>query len=179
MFQALNRLLDDNSATDDEATARAAAHQRITAFEASGVPVLWDLAIKIFNDFDVSYFHGDLRRRVLLKWKEFGIWEEIRPLKDSSIAIGCTCDANQAYNVHPRVMIALRTDCDWSHPALSVLGTLLHEMVHAFFAINCGAEGATDEPGDNRDHGPIWTAAAEKIEELSGHKLRSRTMVTV
>lgn len=174
MLQALDQLLEDDSATNKEAAVWAAADQRITSFQASGAPVKWDLAIKIFDDFDAVYFHGDLRRRVLLKWKEFGTWEELRPLTDSSIALAITCGPNQAHNMLPRVMIAMRTDCGWSHPALSIPGTLLHEMVDAFFDIQCGAEGSFNQPGDNHDHGHIWVAAAKRIKELSGFDLHLR-----
>lgn len=171
MPQALDRLLQDHNTTVEEAAEWAASHRRIIAFRDSGKPVMWDLVVKIFDDFDTVYFHDDLRRRVLRKWKQFGPWVEIRKVRYHEVALAATCAPGEPTNTNSRVLIAMRSDCEWGRPDTDLLGCLLHEMLHAFFIIHCGGQAAME---DNHGHGRIFVTAAKSIVVRCGLDLRTR-----
>lgn len=125
----------------------------------------WDLIIKVFDDLDACYFNGDLRRRVHVRWKPFRGKEQV--------AMGMTEPVNLYHN---RVTIYLRTNYKWEAlPKTTALGTLVHEMLHAYFLIHCGD---TKESGCvDPVHGPIFTAAARMLERLTSLDLTTKSML--
>ncbi|EME80385.1 uncharacterized protein MYCFIDRAFT_78127 [Pseudocercospora fijiensis CIRAD86] len=129
----------------------------------------WDLIIKMFDDIDACFFNGDLRRRVYLRWRPFDGEEEI--------AIGVTMSAC-AWENRKRVSISLRTNHKWEAvPKTSVLGTLVHEMVHAYFLIHCGELGSLEFGCMDPSHGTVFTAAANMLERLTSLDLTTDSIM--
>ena len=66
-----------------------------------------------------------------------------------------------------RIQLAMSSDTEWRQfPPGYAFGVLLHEMLHAYFAVWCrnDSEEAMWEPGQHLGHGVIFMAAARKIE---------------
>ena len=124
------------------------------------MPLTWDLLVKMFNDLDIILFHGDLRRRVCLKWVDMRLCGMPRQL-------GYThCPMN--WNTH-RITIMMSSDTEWRQfPPEYALGVLLHEMLHAYFAVWCGHDTIEIawEPDQHPGHGIIFMAAARRMERL-------------
>ncbi|KAF7192627.1 hypothetical protein HII31_06033 [Pseudocercospora fuligena] len=128
----------------------------------------WDLIIKVFDDIDACYFGGDLRRRVYLRWRPFDA--------DEQIAIGMTMSVCPFKN-RRRVSIHLRTNHKWEAvPKTTALGTLVHEMLHAYFLIHCGDFGSIEFGCADPSHGPIFMAAARMLERLTSLDLTNQSI---
>ena len=166
MKQAFHRLFQPE---DDPAPEREAARQRYR--QAMQNPH-WssDMPIKMFNDIDILLFRGDLRRRVNVKWDSF---RAISICQQPDQILGFTMPPNTSHA--PRVKIRLNTDQDWARLGKrALLGTLAHEMLHAYFFIHCGVSGYHDlvtVPGMDSGHGFYFTRAAELMEVHSGLKM--------
>lgn len=90
--------------------------------------------LKVLNDLDLVLFHGTLRNRVYIEW--YG------DFKFSSTVAWCD-HAHTGYNHSNRTSIHLDTNRAWFNVTLPtkhhVLGTLIHEMMHAYLFIVTGA----------------------------------------
>ena len=155
----------------DTPETRVAA-ERIGAFLSRNTPIMWDLCIKIFCDYDTVLFHGDLRRRVCLRWRPYSGISGLVAAGMELNAIGLTQPRNINEDHIPRITTTLRADLDWNAlPRLAALGVLVHEMLHAYFLVNCGYPGCFEMQSDDPSHGPIWTAAANYLERKTGLSL--------
>lgn len=157
------------------------AATRIRAFLHSNAPVTWDLCIKIFNDYDIVLFHRTLQRRVYLRWLPYSEIPALVAMRGELSCIGLTQPQDTGgmmmmmmmhaggNNLLPRIVITLRADLNWSAlPRLAPLGTLVHEMLHAYFLVKCGFVGAQEFLAEDAYHGPVWTAAGRFLEGKTG-----------
>lgn len=152
----------------------ASALARIKEVISSDKPIMWDLVIKMFDDLDLVYFHGHLGYRVLLQWVGFGESAAIVAADPSLSNIGLTVPPYTYPNDHPRVRIYMRCDFKWDAlPRLFPLGCLMHEMLHAWFIVRCGAYGARECEAEDPSHGPLFVEAAKWLEDQSGFDLLS------
>ncbi|KAK4539580.1 hypothetical protein LTR36_010516 [Oleoguttula mirabilis] len=126
-----------------------------------------------FNDLDTLLFHGDLRRRVNVKW------ESLRAI--GLVSRGYNPDEILAFKLLPaswfvpRVRTRLNADLDWAcMPKKVVIGAPGHETLHAYYYIHCGVAGYRDVvngPGMDNAHGFFFTLVAETIEVETGLNL--------
>lgn len=146
-----------------------AALDRIKEYTAEDRDIMWDIIIKTFDDFDRAYFQGILRRCVLLQWKPFREEPGIFAVDPSLKNLGLTLQPNTPPNKHSRVRIYMRTDFKWDKlPKFYMLGCLLHEMLHAYFIVKCGGEGAREIGAEDPGHEPLFVRAAKWLEGRSG-----------
>ncbi|KAK5114071.1 hypothetical protein LTR85_010377 [Meristemomyces frigidus] len=159
-LEQLIRRLDSPPTAEQEA---AAARIRTT----EGSNITWQLLVKMFNDLDALVFGGDLYHRVYL------CWVDMRLNVGGHGELGITQYPGD-YN-RTRIRICMSTDIDWHlFPRNYALGVLLHEMLHAYFNVWCRDDIYDPvEPGQNPDHGPMYTKAAKRIEKYTSMDLTS------
>nr|OQO25256.1 hypothetical protein B0A51_07037 [Rachicladosporium sp. CCFEE 5018] len=116
----------------------------------------WDLPMKMFHDLDAALFHGQLRGRVILRWEAVNIYQN-RKLGYAQHVLAAGDDPEY-------IKIALRFNMDWScRPRHYMIDVLVHEMLHAYYIMRCGA--GTDTPGG---HGPLFVQSAMKLRSMTG-----------
>lgn len=172
MEQAYNRLISRTDAEVGTAAFQAAIrryHDAVCAPSGS-----YDLIIKMFNDLDTLIFHGDLRGRVNLRWEALDHVTVLgRHTEKNGELLGVTIPP-VSWHV-PRVRIRLNVDVDWTQiPRWVLIGTVVHEMLHAYFYVHCGVVGYHDsitEEGMDRSHGRFFHAAARHVEAVWGLQL--------
>lgn len=163
--EAFQRLFQPAANNADTNEKRQRIHRTVQSLQQSQ-KLTWDLVIKMFPDIDACYFHGDLRRRVHLCWRTF---------PDYQCGGGLTIWPGFQGGSNPRVRISLRTDMKWeSLPNTFALALLVHEMIHAYFLVHCGHPGALEMAAQDPAHGPLFVAAAERLERMMGFHISVR-----
>ena len=110
-----------------------------------------DIIFAVFNDLDIMFFNGVLYHRVYLRWEEYC------PAGDIAITKG----------PFPIIRPRMRTTLYWksvrrANATLStLLGHLLHEMLHAYLMILTG--GGDAEGGHGEYHGSCYRRCAHAI----------------
>ncbi|MCJ1226298.1 hypothetical protein MMC12_002948 [Toensbergia leucococca] len=104
-----------------------------------------DIVVKAFHDLDKVFFQGRLEGRVTIKWKKAKFFKY-----DSSK--GKTYGST--WSKAPRgAQIFLNADAIFldqtSDPFKDMWGTLLHEMIHAYFDVMCGIGEGSDHHGED------------------------------
>lgn len=169
MRQAHNRLFE-HSFSDEASPGWQAALQRYKQV-MSGPYGSTDLPIKMFNDLDTLIFHGDLKHRVNMKWEacdKVGISQSF-----GGTLLGLTIPPT-TWSV-PRIRIRINIDVDWRQlPRKMLIGTVVHEMLHAYYYVHCGVAGYQDvvtERGMDISHGVFFYSAGKRIEQRWGLEL--------
>ncbi|KAK3632981.1 hypothetical protein LTR56_016029 [Elasticomyces elasticus] len=130
----------------------------------------YDLPIKMFNDLDLLFFQGQLKDRVTLMWSNYSVTRTREPFGS---AYGLTWPAGA--NGNARVNIRLNATCDWTDLGgmQECLFTLLHEMVHAWYMVQCGRhDEGPDPPSEittgllDGHHGHYFHSAKEAINKI-------------
>lgn len=128
---AINRLLDAaNSATD-------------------GVVLGPDFAIKAFSDLDLLFFGGRLRGYVTVKWKANEYFRKNRHQKGTWALTEGQCTSSEKGQCRIVLNATMIFKEAWTkqtpNPSESMIGTLLHEMCHAYESVR--------SPNDLEPHG--------------------------
>ena len=141
-----------------------------------------DLQVKMFNDLDKVLFHGDLKRRVILRWADTGeCFERVGPGYGPGEGPGAmTIEAGT--DGQPRIHIrmnAIAAQLPYPHgPPMAdrnafYIGVVVHEMVHAWFFVHCGLRGPGSPgfvdpalgPGQDPHHGYYFYDPAKCVIE--------------
>lgn len=127
-----------------------------------------DAPIKAFHDFDRAYFGGALSGRVELRW--LGSADALRNFRFH--ALGVTCPLRGT--IVPMAKMVLNAQLiflvqEAPSKAYESIGTLLHEMIHAYFYVRCAN---MDDPvsgslGIDPGHGICFDALGRAISRRS------------
>ncbi|KAF2239848.1 hypothetical protein EV356DRAFT_527710 [Viridothelium virens] len=110
-----------------------------------------DIIFRVFNDLDIMFFEGVLYHRVYLRWEEQSPSGDIAETKGPLPV------------VRPRIRMKLYwNSIRRKHTTLlTLLGHLIHEMLHAYLMIRTG--GSDEEGGHREYHGPCFRRCAHAI----------------
>jgi len=129
---------------------------------STGMENLTDVLEK-FDDLDILLFQGELRGRVSIQRCEYpitecgvvrasqSVWDE----KGHHVIIEWSC--------------VLSCDCPFMGTH-KIMGALLHQMLHAYFAVLTGEALGKGEYATKLDacHSPLWQDAARRVSETLG-----------
>ncbi|KAK3654177.1 hypothetical protein LTR56_004232 [Elasticomyces elasticus] len=161
------RLLNEGLRMTNEHTQ---AVERLNTFlYQMGYPGI-DLPIKVFNDLDFLFFQGSLKNRVTLVWSKYSVSRTREPFGS---AYGLTWPAGS--NGNARVNIRLNSTCDWGDLGgmRECIFTLLHEMIHAWYMVQCGRHDEGPDPSTeittgllDKHHGYYFHSAKEAVNNI-------------
>ncbi|KAI7052050.1 hypothetical protein KC327_g686 [Hortaea werneckii] len=161
MHDAYRRLISKHQGEESSPDWQAALRRYIEAMSAPYGSL--DLPIKMFNDLDTLIFHGDLKHRVNMRWETCRRVGLCRPYQT---LLGITM-APTNWTI-PRIRVGINIDVDWRKvPRTQLIGTVVHEMLHAYFYVHCGVAGHRDLVlGGRMDegHGVYFYAAGRQLE---------------
>jgi hypothetical protein len=132
------------------------ARRRIlNIFTEPSPPLQPDIFIKAATDLDLLLFNGVLRGHITITWKTI-------PLSHGVLVRG-TCQTLFARTRFRRMRIALNKTLFHEGARWEVLGTLVHEMLHAYLAIVLGPWESS-----RYEHGARFARAADALVENLG-----------
>lgn len=182
-------IMDHNDLSKRARTSEKAAIDRLaTAVRhfhgINGEGYRWgpDLAIKAFSDLDLVFFGGCLTGNVCVTWSS----NETDPRlgeppcrgKSQGVALGIT-ERRHGVGERGQCRIILNAEAIFSRtsrtdPFESMMGTLLHEMVHAYDYVRCPS--AQELAGDGHRHDAHFSTRLSVIHDRAGNLLRLRVI---
>ncbi|KAL8840148.1 MAG: hypothetical protein Q9205_005866 [Flavoplaca limonia] len=125
-----------------------------------------DLIIKAFHDLDTAFFGGNLAGYTMVRWQSDAEFHQVGV--GSSYGVTFTC-----FNGTEPQKIFLNAEVIFGEGSVGhfkqMWGTMLHEMVHAFYAILCGNVG--------ENHGPFFREAMLSVDRYWRECFRGRKLV--
>ncbi|KAK5107952.1 hypothetical protein LTR62_000497 [Meristemomyces frigidus] len=98
----------------------------------------FDLLIKIFNDLDTVIFQNQLRRRVLLQWSQHDLVPSDPRNRGNPDGFVLAQTHEPGWAGQARIAIIMNLQAPWQELRRQrMVGSLVHEMVHAWYKVHC------------------------------------------
>lgn len=179
-------MMNHNSLTKRARTSEQAAIDRLATavrdFHRDGYKWGPDLAIKAFSDLDLVFFGGHLSHNVSVIWSSNETDSRLgKPTCDHSqqaVVLGAT-ERRHGVGERGQCRIVLNAEAIFSRnsrkdPFTRMMGTLLHEMVHAYDYARCPTAQELD--GDGMRHDAHFGTRIRVVHDRAERLLRLRVI---